>query len=311
MLRKLFPLVILLMVFGFVFKEPIVDTITHKFSDIAIKHAKKKGFIRSGQIKNRQFFFLDANGIPIIVKATSVINKTQANIFYYPTDVALRAMTYADGMSSDYEVNRKRFLACCDWLKENLSCQHDYGFYEYKDTLKFLHMRINPPWRSGMAQGLALPALYKAFDMTKDEDYLSISRKIVNSFEVEVDSGGTTLKSEDGWWYEEVAKEGIEETRVLNGMMYALIGLHDFYTSTNDKKAIFLFEKGIQALEKTIHLYDNKGHSYYSLMKDHPGRYHKIHVEQLEQLYSITGIEEFKKYHDLWEKTIVKEKKKK
>jgi hypothetical protein len=74
---------------------------------------------------------------------------------------------------------------------------------------------------------------------------LDFANRFLNSFFVEVENGGVTYKTKNGYWYEEYACKGGKESRVLNGMMFALLGIHEYLKYTNDAKARFLFNKGV------------------------------------------------------------------
>lgn len=70
------------------------------------------------------------------------------------------------------------------------------------------------------------------------------------------------MDTEDGWWYEEYADPGGRNPRVLNGMIFALEGIYDFWLITGDDMARMIFEKGILALRAELPRYDAWGWSY-------------------------------------------------
>ena len=125
----------------------------------------------------------------------------------------------------------------------------------------------------------------------------------MNSFFVSVEDGGITYKDKtDSWWYEEYVSynKGTKESRVLNGMLFTLVGIHEYYKYTNNDDAKILFDKGVNNVVENLCKYDNNGNSYYDVFYNPAQKYHKIHVNLLNQLYSITGQEIFKKYSDKW-----------
>lgn len=183
------------------------------------------------------------------------------------------------------------------------------------DTAKFSILQYNfpwpiygmkPPWRSAMAQAQALNVLVRAHEITADNKYIHTAKMLLNSFFVEVKNGGVTYKTpKDGWWYELYAGDNASQPRVLNGMMYTLVALEDYYNHTRDKDSKFLFDQGIIALKKNLPLYDTNGSSgtdfYYDIMKT-PNKfeYHIAVIHLLAQLYEITHEELLKAYHDKW-----------
>lgn len=83
-------------------------------------------------------------------------------------------------------------------------------------------------------------------------------------------------------------------------MMFALLGLYDYYMYTNDMTAKELFDKGVNNLKEEIWKYNNDGYSYYDLLGNPSGKYHPIHVDLTKKFYDITGQEDFQRYHNLW-----------
>lgn len=154
-----------------------------------------------------------------------------------------------------------------------------------------------------MAQGQAIQALKRAYDVSRDQKYLDTANALLNSFFVEVKEGGVTYKTErDGWWYEEYASNGrVKESRVLNGMMYAMLGIYEYYEFTGHEDAKYLFDQGVFALKKNLPRYDANGYSYYDILEGLALQYHNVHIELLERLYHITKEEHFREYHDRWQ----------
>ncbi|WP_231129209.1 D-glucuronyl C5-epimerase family protein [Candidatus Nitrosocosmicus hydrocola] len=161
---------------------------------------------------------------------------------------------------------------------------------------------LEPPWYSAMAQGKALPLLIYAYQLTGSEKYKETANGILNSFFIDVTQGGITYKtSNSGWWYELYAKNDSKKPKVLNGMLWTLVALDEYYRSTNDSKAKFLFDQGITSLKKNLHLFDADGFSYYDILKtQNKFEYHVIHIDLLNKLYNVTGEDLFKSYADKW-----------
>jgi heparosan-N-sulfate-glucuronate 5-epimerase len=187
-----------------------------------------------------------------------------------------------------------------NWLVNNAKSHGNYSILEYK--FSFPRYEMESPWRSALAQGKAVEALTKAYDVTNNKTYIDTAKSLLNSFFVEVKDGGVTLKTpEDGWWYEEYADDGANSSRVLNGMIWAVLSIYDYYKYTNDTNAKFLFDQGVLALKNTLPLYDNMGNSYYDIHKKPVTKsYHQMHINLLEKLFDITQEDIFKKYHDTW-----------
>ena len=86
-----------------------------------------------------------------------------------------------------------------------------------------------------MDQGQALSFYIRYFQLTNNEYYLLQAEKIVAFFDLNVEDGGFKRIDKNGnLWYEEYPSS--EPSYVLNGFIFALYGLIDFYRVTNDQK---------------------------------------------------------------------------
>jgi hypothetical protein len=152
-----------------------------------------------------------------------------------------------------------------------------------------------------MSQAQALQVLVRAYDISGQTKYINTAKELLNSFFVEVKSGGVTYKTpKNGWWFEQNAGSPMQP-RILNGMIWTLLGIYDYYNHTKDPDSKYLFDQGLLALKINLPLYDNNGSSYYDILGT-PAKleYHKMHVILLEELYNITKEPIFKIYHDRW-----------
>ena len=88
---------------------------------------------------------------------------------------------------------------------------------------------------------------------------------------------------------------------VLNGFMYSLIRLYEYWKLTRSEKALELFNKGIRALKLMIHKFDLEYWTAYDLLGTIARLpKHELHIRFSKKLYEITGDELFKKYHIKW-----------
>ena len=216
-----------------------------------------------------------------------------------PVTISQRAFVYEEGYRNGNESCKHLLLNCADWLVDNAVYHDNYTIWEY--NFPWQKYNMTPPWRSGMAQGQGIQTLTKAYNLTGDERYLKVAGTSLNSFYIEVEEGGVTLKENNGWWYEEYADENGANPRVLNGMVFALLGIHEYYELTGDENAKYLFDKGIIALKDHLFDYDAGDWTYYDAFGNPASKgYHHIHVRQLSQLYDLTNDPIFKEYHNKW-----------
>lgn len=193
-----------------------------------------------------------------------------------------------------------------DWLKTNGIQKENYTLLLY--AFPFPPYNLTPPWYSAMAQGLATQALVGAFRATNNTSYLDAAEKHLNALFVKVEDGGVTYfdkynDNSDGYWYEEYASpHNTREPRVLNGMIFTLIGVYEYYNLTHSNMAKQLFDKGVTALKHDLAKYDYLPLSNYdALGKPADEFYHRVHLELLEKIYNITKDPYFKYYYDQWD----------
>jgi heparosan-N-sulfate-glucuronate 5-epimerase len=238
-------------------------------------------------VKYGRYYHYDEEGIPQITVAGRYV--------YNPVATAKVALghfeLYLQGASK--EAHYTSFIKLADWLlKTQVVESQGIGLWYYDFDIPD---RCRAPWGSAMAQGLSISVLLRAFQETNEQRYLDGARLALNAFKYTVEEGGVTSVEEDGSvFYEEVAQRPL--THTLNGFIYSLWGIYDFYRVTRDSAALKLFQQGVIALKQRIGDYDSGKWSYYNLSS--PPRlaslgYHKVHTSQLYVMHRITGIDNF------------------
>jgi hypothetical protein len=241
--------------------------------------------------KRPQHVQYDSTGIPVVVYEGKL--SKQYNI----VTVAEQAISLSD---ENNIINNRNFYSCIDWLSNNNSILNDSSII-YLNYYNWPSYNMTSPWRSAMNQGRAMQAFLKAYQKSGDSKYLNLARKSMNTLYTEVREGGVTYKDTAGYWYEEYADDSVPESRVLNGMIVVLQALSDFYKITENQDALFLFNKGIKAVKRTLYLYDDNGHSNYDILgKPASPWYHRFHIELLGFIYSETNEPVFNEYKQKW-----------
>lgn len=172
----------------------------------------------------------------------------------------------------------------------------NYPFNE-KDKMK-------APWYSGMSQGTALSLYSRLFELTLDSSYLNQAKLVFNSF--------SRFKSNSEIWFCCVDKNEnlwIEEyphalpSHVLNGMIFSLFGLYDYYLISNDGEALQLIKGCLLTLSENMNKFrEENTMSYYCLKYDVRNyNYQRIHIDQFKQLYKMTGNTSFNEFAQLLE----------
>jgi hypothetical protein len=170
-----------------------------------------------------------------------------------------------------------------------------YMPYDYPWTA--LGVRFAKPWYSGLAQGQVLAALMAVHALTKDEKYLSFCRLLMASFEHRFDPAreeAPWVVQVDGsrslWFMEYPSKDG-GGPHVFNGHMFALAGIHAFWSVTRDPKALDLIQAGLLTMRRSVGLIRIEGNAaaYTTESADPSPAYHPVHVRQVYELYNMTG----------------------
>lgn len=249
-------------------------------------------------------FELDADRV-LIVKRPEAEGRTFHPVAYLI--YVLNALN-AYGLTGEEEYLR-RALATGEAVLEAGVRRDGALWFEYPFTFEFKGdpaETLTPPWRSGMAQGQALSAFSRLYALTHDEKWLRGAEEVFPS----LTSGPASQKSaarvdDDGHlWFEEYL--GIEPKHVVNGHIYALYGLADYYLLTGDPRASDLFDAGATTIRETFDDWRVVGGlSYYCAArycKDaefHPAAYHRGVTAQLVTLASMTRDERFQSQAEL------------
>lgn len=195
------------------------------------------------------------------------------------------------------------FLNTADWYVQNIEVKEKgvrYGVWSY--PFEWPIYELEPGWVSGMAQGLAMQVLVRAWMLTRDSTYLETAYLAMAALEVPVEQGGALIRDgADRYWYEEYASPDATLSRVLNGHAHALISLNEFAEVTGDSTAARLFSQGVEALAADIEVYDlGWWTAYDALGLLANAKYHAINYELVKELYAITGRAELGVY-SRWE----------
>lgn len=247
----------------------------------------------------------DENNLPIVDYGT--LEGQEIGKHYNPITITQYSDKFYEKYLKDGDESSKiNFLKHMDWLVNNSVNIGNYSFFEYTFPFPYSDTyQLKAPWYSGMAQGEVVPRLIKAYQITENKTYLDTARNALNVLFIDINNPcncGVTIKSSnDGWWYEEYANGTENGPRVLNGMMFTLLGIYDYYNLTKDPQSYYLFEQGMLSLTKNLHIYEkNSTHSFYDNQGFESPSYHIIHVDLLGKLYEVTKNEILKQYYDKW-----------
>ena len=163
------------------------------------------------------------------------------------------------------------------------------------------------PWYSGMAQGEALSLFVRLHQTTEEPRYMEAAHDVLASFSrlrgyhAPFIAG---IDAEGYYWIEEYpwAKK---EDQTLNGFMFAIYGLYEYWALTRTDDARHLLNASLSSLRRYIDDYRVPGGiSYYCLAHrtrrvdwwSRPrqnAKYHNIHIQQLQNMALISGDDYF------------------
>jgi hypothetical protein len=243
---------------------------------------------------------LDTDGIPAI---PTYVDVEPRQLHYYPITIGQYALAvFHTWLRSKTPADRQRFLGLADWF---VAHQADDGcWYAHTDVPAY---RLRAPWPSAMAQGRGLSVLTRAWQCSSDGRYLESARRAPAAFSLPVADGGVADRCDGLVTYEEYPAR--PAPHVLNGAMFALLGLWDMVRAEPDGAgARALFERGASGVEALLPRYDLGWWSLYDLYHVQVGgprnpctaHYHDIHVKQLKILHAITGRVVFDAFAGRW-----------
>ena len=140
---------------------------------------------------------------------------------------------------------------------------------------------------------------------TGDEKYRGAAERAFVTLTKPVPEGGVLFEDEGkNLWIEEYLVD--PPTHILNGFIWALWGVSDFWQARGDDTAKMIFERGVHTLLSNLRCYDT---GYWSLYEQSGTRlkmlaspfYHHLHIVQLRVMAHLTGEREFANVADRWE----------
>ena len=188
------------------------------------------------------------------------------------------------------DIYLRKLLACSDWALEK---QQEDGSW-----ISFDFVTPEAPY-SSMAQGEGISMLIRAHIVTQNQTYLNAAEKALDFMLKPISEGGVCeYQGEDICFYEYTNLPA-----VLNGWIFSVWGLYDYYKYTNEEKLKPVLDASVASIKKALPSFDMKYWSKYDAGKCVASPfYHKLHIAQLRVMYDLFGGEEFLGYADRWEK---------
>ncbi len=203
-----------------------------------------------------------------------LVTKLHGQAVYHPVN----SSWYINQMLSSYhESNNQlyfdRAIATSKYLiKWSITDDNGAVWFPYRFSHAVRTLRLGTPWYSGMAQGMMTSVFVNLYDATGDEYWKSMASGTGKSFDQpKVESGPwfhnvALLDGKKFVYYEEYpALADGQNAHVVNGHIYALYGLYDYYRISGDKHVRWLFDVGASSIRDSFGAYRNPGKpSWYS-----------------------------------------------
>lgn len=199
----------------------------------------------------------------------------------------------------------QKFLRASQWLCNHLE-QNDRGIWVWNHHFNWEYRSpLKAPWYSALAQGQGLSLLLRAHHFTGEYQFLGAALRAFHAFLTPIEKGGVTFVDSRGdFWFEEYIVK--PPTHILNGFIWALWGVYDYFFVTREESARNLCKCATQTLLRNLCEFDL---GFWSLYEQSGTRlrmlaspfYHRLHIVQLRIMYRLTGEGKFADYADKWE----------
>ncbi|MDW0335486.1 MAG: D-glucuronyl C5-epimerase family protein [Nitrososphaeraceae archaeon] len=193
------------------------------------------------------------------------------------------------------KVYNPNFVDNADWFLDssNYEDHGDYYLIRYNYNWHF-YSKISAPWYGCEAQSKAMLVTAKKYNETGESKYLEFSTKVFNGL-------NSPVLNHDGWLLG-VAMEN-NHGKILNSQLFCVANLMTYYEYTGDERALKLFKKGVDVLEKNIDDLSTDCGTYYTMSKDRlvSHQKHPEYIKMLERLYLMTESNTLKNTLDDWQ----------
>jgi len=246
---------------------------------------------------NNNMGSFDENGIPYLIEG----NRNYYSVIYV-IQYALIQFEYIF-IHDDVKEREKIILNCLDWIVAN---SEEYkGCMVWRSEANY-HYGLEKGWISGMYQGQAISLFLRAYQHFGREDFLLHSHKVFAFFEITYEDGGVRRFDADGYlWFEEYPTT--KPSFVLNGFIYTVFGILDYYRVTNNPKSKDLYIECIRTLINNVSKYDRFYWTVYDQLKVELVSFYyqkNVHIPLMGILYKLTNDAIFDMYHRKWQRQL-------
>jgi len=252
----------------------------------AFRPGELAGYFNDLTAKTHWAGHTDDEGIPVNILA-------DGRRVYFATTVVQKALGHWDKwLLTRDDTDREEFLRLCRWL---LDKQDNNGGWSIWSELG---LSLASPY-SAMTQGEGVSAFVRAWALTGDELFLQGARRALDLMIKPIEDGGPSLH-ENGFLFLEESPSR-PRSSILNGWIFSLFGLYDYWLALKDQEAYELFRRSLATLKKHLHQYDAGYWSYYDTQGHLASPfYHDLHIHQLSALALVDQDPLWVEYRDRW-----------
>jgi hypothetical protein len=212
---------------------------------------------------------------------------------YFVTTIVQKALGHWDKwLLTQDDTDRKIFLKLCRWL---LLRQDGHGGWPFWSELG---IRISSPY-SAMTQGECISAFVRAWQLTGDPEFAEGAKRALELMRMPIGEGGPMIADDKGLFLEEMPAD--PRSSILNGWIFAIFGVYDFWLAFKDESALDLFEISLVSLKSHLQDYDVGYWSRYDVQGHLASSfYHDLHIQQLTAVSMIDDDPLFSEFRELW-----------
>lgn len=217
--------------------------------------------------------------------------ESSGGLFFQPVTTLLQTGVYYDGSWLPLDsVTRvaESFWRYAHWVDgTGVSAGLRFPIWQYNFYWNGGGIPVMAPWKSGLAQGMALEVFAKLYTRTKDTLWLARARQTAVSMKVPWTEGGVLLAdATEAWW-----EEYYPLTRIWNGNAFALLGVGEYLKVVPDDAALSaLYRQGLQTTKAVARAYDSGQWLAYSRTQDRIiAPYQGVYVGLAQRLAAQTG----------------------
>lgn len=217
-----------------------------------------------------------------------------------PADLAQLALGWFERALAGDEEAHDRFFRLCHLLEAE--AERRPGELRWPYSVPVPKYGLEPPWYSALAQGQIASVLVRAYLHTGRERYARAAE--LAAAPLLMGSGSELVSiTPFGPVLEEAPSR--PASHILNGWVYAAWGLWDLHIGLGLSRAADTLSATLKCLQAMLPRYDLGWWTRYSLL---PGPladvsqpfYHRLHVDQMEVLYRLTGVSDFREAAHRW-----------